>query len=204
MDHARVVTVVCGVPRSGTSLLMHMLRAGGMPILSDDTRPADAGNPNGYFEYDPARRAAHDNTWVDAAVGKAVKVVHVLLPSLPRRLQYRVLFARRDMGEIIASQQTVLDRLGRRGARIPPARLAETFSAQVGLVLRWANEQSHINLLNVDYCNVITDPFNQARRMNEFLGGHLDEAAMAAAVDPSLYRQRAAAIPQPERSPCAT
>ena len=183
---------------------MRMLSAGGMPVLSDGTRPADAGNPIGYFEYDPVRATGRDDSWVDDAPGKAVKVIHVLLPRLPPRHHYQVLFARRDMCEVLASQQAVLDRLGRRGARIAPAQLAETFSAQVGLVLRWVTEQPHIDLLNVDYRNVITDPFNQARRMNEFLGGHLDEAAMAAAVDPSLYHRRAAAIPQPERSPCPT
>ena len=202
MNLPRVVTVVSGVPRSGTSLLMRMLWAGGMPILTDGTRPADASNPTGYFEHDAVRTTARDDSWVDDAAGKAVKVIHLLLPRLPPRFHYRVLFARRDMGEVLASQQALLHDNGRRGADLAPGRLAEALAAQATRALEWADRQPHVALLPVHFHDVINHPPEQARRMNQFLGGALDEAAMAAAVDPSLYRHRRADYPLPERHPC--
>ena len=187
-----VLTVVSGLPRSGTSLLMQMLSAGGMPLLVDTTRPPDAHNPNGYFEFDAVKRASSNTAWVNAAVGKAVKVVHVLLPHLPPGFQYRVVFAHRDPREVLASQRAMLDATGRRGADLPPARLAEVFARQVRDALGWAARQPRVSLLEVQHRELIRDPAGQAKRINLFLGGALDESAMAAVVDPSLYRQRQA------------
>src|SRR6266567_4048665 len=77
-----MIVVVSGLPRSGTSLMMQMLRAGGMPLLTDDLRPADVDNPNGYWEYEPVKRLQQDNSWISKAEGKAVKVVSALLQYL--------------------------------------------------------------------------------------------------------------------------
>jgi hypothetical protein len=106
------VTIVSGLPRSGTSLLMQMLRAGGMPVLADDARPPDTDNPAGYLEYAPVLRTATDANWVAAAPGHAVKVIYALLRHLPRGFAYRVLWMRRDLDEVIASQQAMLARRG--------------------------------------------------------------------------------------------
>jgi hypothetical protein len=171
---------------------MQMLCAGGMPLLVDATRPPDAHNPNGYFEFDAVKRAASDIAWVKAAVGKAVKVVHVLLPHLPPGYVYRVVFTHRDPHEVLASQRAMLDATGHRGADLPPERLAEVFARQVRNTLDWAARQPHVSLLEVQHRELIHDPAGQAKRINRFLGGALDESAMAAVVDPSLYRQRQA------------
>jgi hypothetical protein len=186
------VTIVTGLPRSGTSMMMQMLAAGGMPVLTDSARPPDADNPRGYFEFEPAKRTARDAGWVAGAAGKAVKLVHVLLPDLPPGYEYRVLFMHRDMVEVLASQRAMLERLHRSGADLTPARLAEVFSKQLRSVQDWIAQQPHISALDVDYWRVIESAAAEARRINEFLGGGLDEARMTAAVDPSLYRQRGA------------
>ena len=185
-----VVTVVSGVPRSGTSLLMQMLEAGGMPLLVDSCRPADADNPRGYCEFAPVKRTAIDGAWVRDAVGKAVKVVHLLLPHLPATYRYRILFAQRDAREVLASQRVMLERFGRHGADLPPDRLATVLAAQARHALDWAGAQPHVRLAHVNHHDLIHHPSNEARRINALLGGSLDEAAMAAAVEPSLYRQR--------------
>lgn len=184
------VTVVSGLPRSGTSLMMQMLGSGGMPLLADAHRPPDADNPRGYFEYEPAKATKTDARWVAGGVGKAVKLVHLLLPDLPDGYAYRVVLMGRDMSEVLASQRAMLDRLGRRGADLSPERLAEVFAAQLRRVRDWAARRPHVALLDVDYHHVIQDPAGQARRVNQFLGGRLDERAMSAAVEPTLYRQR--------------
>ena len=186
----RIATIVSGLPRSGTSLLMQMLAAGGIPALCDDHRRPDPHNPNGYYEFDPVKRTAADASWVAAAAGKAVKVVHVLLPHLPPGYRYRVLFVHRDVREVIASQRVMLDANGRRGADLPPERLAEIFARQVRLAIAWAGRQPDVSMLELRHRDLIQDPAAEARRINRFLGGALDETAMAAAVNPSLYRQR--------------
>lgn len=174
--------MVSGLPRSGTSMLMQMLAAGGMPVLTDGVRQADEDNPYGYFEYEPVKRSATDVTWVSDAVGKAVKVVHLLLPWLPADYPYRVLFMRREMNEVLASQQRMLRRTGRRGADLPDGRLAEVFEDQVTRVVEWLGRQHNIAVLSLQYRAVLDDPPAAARQINDFLCGGLDEAAMAGRV----------------------
>jgi hypothetical protein len=114
------IVVVSGLPRSGTSMMMQMLEAGGLPILTDGERVADADNPRGYYEYAPAKRLMTDRTWLPAADGKAVKIVAQLLPYLPPAPhRFRVIFMKRDLGEVLASQQVMLANLNKTGARLP-------------------------------------------------------------------------------------
>ena len=89
------VIVVSGPPRSGTSLLMQMLEAGGVEPLRDDTRPADAGNPRGYYEFEAVKRLRHDHEWLQGAEGKLVKIVTPLLSMLPLRTGSPTSIARR-------------------------------------------------------------------------------------------------------------
>src|SRR5262245_57703089 len=107
------ITIVSGLPRSGTSLMMRMLEAGGMPVLVDNIRAADEDNPAGYYEFEPVKQTSADNAWVKLAVGKAVKVVYRLLYDLPAGFRYRVLFMQRDMAEVLASQRKMLERAGK-------------------------------------------------------------------------------------------
>lgn len=184
------VTIVSGLPRSGTSMMMQMLSAGGMPVLSDGVRGPDADNPRGYFEFEPVKRTAKDAGWVDQAAGKAVKIVHLLLPELPASHDYRVVFMERDLQEVVASQALMLARLERAGADLNPKELADAFAVQLRRVRAWLAGQPHFQLLDVSYHQVINDPHGQAARTNEFLGGQLAEPSMAAAVEPTLYRHR--------------
>jgi len=187
---AQAVTVVTGLPRSGTSMLMQMLLAGGMPVLSDAVRAADVSNPRGYFEFEAVKGTRRDSRWVADAAGKAVKVVHLLVPDLPAGYSYRVLAIRRNIAEVLASQEALLHAQGRHGAELPPQRLGEILLAQLEEAVRWVEQQPHFSILHLNFHEVIAAPLAQARRMNEFLGGGLDERKMAAAVEPSLYRQR--------------
>ena len=190
LENDKWVTVVSGLPRSGTSMMMRMLSAGGMPVLADDTRPPDEDNPFGYYELEAAKGLRNDRNWVGSAVGGAVKVVHLLLPELPPDSAYRVIMMRRDLGEVLASQRAMLRRRERRGAELAPEKLAELFSHQLRRVTEWVRSQPHFSLLQVDYRDVIERPAAQAARVNAFLGGMLDVGKMIGAVDPALYRHR--------------
>lgn len=196
IDPGEVITIVAGLPRSGTSMMMQMLVAGGLPPLTDGNRGADASNPKGYFEYRKATQLGSDSAWIVEARGKVVKIVAQLLPSLPaeiggKRAHYRIVFMERDLEEIVASQRTMLDRQERSGARLEQAHLAEVFRAQLRKV-HGEIEDRKIPILRIRYADAINDPHSVAESVKRFFDDKpLDVAAMAGVVDPSLYREKA-------------
>lgn len=185
------VTVVTGLPRSGTSMMMQMLSAGGLPILTDGQREADDDNPRGYYELEAATRLRTDASWLDEAVGKGVKIVAQLLPRLPADHRYRVVFMQRDLEEVLASQEVMLRRRSRETSSLSPERLREAFEQQIRRVKVWLARRS-VPTLFVDYGAALEDPQGTAAALETFLGGDLDVSAMAGAVTRSLYRQRRA------------
>ncbi len=188
-DANNTVVVVSGLPRSGTSMMMQMLAAGGLEALTDHKREADLDNPRGYFEFEKAKAIAHDNAWLDEAPGKAVKIVANMLPSLKQGLQYKIVFMWREMEEILQSQATMLKRSGHKGEREFRA-LSDTFTKQLRRMTGWLASTEIVDVLYIDYADAVADPPATAASVNAFLGGRLDESAMVAAVSPDLYRQR--------------
>lgn len=184
------VTIVSGLPRSGTSLLMQMLAAGGMQVITDGQRAADQHNPRGYFELDAVKHTRTDHSWLTRAEGNAVKVVHLLLPLLPADREYRVIFMQRDLSEIIASQRAMLQQQGRPAANLPDSKLAEIFGNQLSQVRHWLSQYPNFQVLHLQHRDVIEMPLAAAQQIAAFLGGGLDPKRMAAAVEPGLYRHR--------------
>lgn len=184
------VTIISGLPRSGTSMMMQMVAAGGMKVLTDQVREADDDNLKGYFEFEPVKATKQDNSWVKQAVGKAVKAIYAFLIDLPPEYEYRVIFMRRPLQEAMRSQQKMLQRLGQKGATADPEQLASIFERQLAKTERWLAEQHNFRCLDMHYSHVIQDPLAAANAICEFLDTPLDTQAMSAAVDPSLYRQR--------------
>jgi hypothetical protein len=184
------IVIVSGLPRSGTSLAMQMLAAGGMPLLVDERRAADADNPRGYFEFEPVKSVAKDASWLAAARGKAVKIVSLLLYDLPPGECYRIVFMERDLTEVLASQRKMLLRRGKPvGADDEMRRSLELHLAKLNV---WLDAQPHIAVRRVGYNALLGQPLAEAGRVAEFLGRPLDVERMAAAVDPALYRNRGA------------
>ncbi len=183
------VVIVSGLPRSGTSMMMQMLDAGGLDILTDGSRNADEDNPRGYYEYEKTKSLARDNTWLAEAVGKGVKVVSNLLPALRPALHYKIVFMWRDMEEVLRSQAAMLKHSGHKGEREFRA-LADTFSKQLGHMRAMLAHSKNLDVHYVDYAGAIADPAAAAAQVNTFLDGKLHEAEMAAAIHPELRRQR--------------
>ena len=171
--------------------MMQMLAAGGMPVLTDELRGPDPDNPRGYYEFEPVKRTRHDPSWLVGAGGKAVKLVHLLLYDLPAEYSYRVIFMKRRLSEVLASQRAMLDRQGKKGANLSDARLGEIYESQLSKLQSWLNQQSNFSVLSIDYNELIADPRIATDAIESFLEGGLDTISMMKMVEPSLYRQRA-------------
>ena len=187
---ADAITVVSGLPRSGTSMLMKMLAAGGLEPLTDGLRSADADNPGGYYEFEKVKQLDNEAGWLAAAMGKTVKVISQLLDKLPVDKQYKIVFALRDMDEILASQRAMLKRRGRADDGVPDAEIAAVFNRHLQEVREWLAGQGHMEVLYVDYAAILQAPLVESQRIVDFLALPLDVPQMAGVVDESLYRQR--------------
>lgn len=186
------LTIVSGLPRSGTSLMMQMIDVGGIPALIDHVRKADDDNPKGYYEFEPVKRTKKDASWVADGPGSVVKMVHLILLDMPLDHRYRVVFMRRKLDEVVKSQNIMLDRHGKKTDDMPPERLMDLYRAQMRKVQNYMNEHAdNFKFIEVSYNDLMNDPKPPVEKVADFLDG-LDTEKMLAVVDPSLYRNRAA------------
>lgn len=173
-------------------MVLQMLAAGGLDVLTDGIRAADEDNPRGYLEWEKVKSLKRDAAWVAGALGKAVKVIYCFLPDLPAGYHYRVLFMRRDLDEILASQAAMLARRKTpesiETALADNARMKRLFENELRETDEWLRGRPMFSVLDVEYRAVLERPLDEARRMAAFLGGHLEAVAMGAAVDATLYR----------------
>jgi hypothetical protein len=185
--HADII-VVSGLPRSGTSLMMQMLDNGGVEVVTDGARTADIDNPKGYYELEKVKTIKRDASWLADARGKAFKMVSQLLYDLPGGERYRIIFMERDFDEMLASQEKMLQRLGRPAA--PRQQIERSFTQHLSRLHDWLAGQEHMQVLRVSYNALLAQPRQHAEHVGEFLGGRADVEKMAGTVDPSLYRNR--------------
>ncbi len=183
------VTIVSGLPRSGTSMMMQMLEAGGIPILTDKQRVADEDNPKGYYEFERVKQVTKDQAWLEDSRGKAVKMVSALLKDLPPGYHYKIVFMRRKMDEILKSQSVMLARSGK-SADIPDDKMAALFQQHLDQVMKWLPAQPNIDVLYIHYNDVMQNPSQEVEKLVQFLGSDLDANAMVGVVDKALYRER--------------
>jgi len=188
-----VITIVSGLPRSGTSMMMRMLEAGGMDVVVDNIRKADEDNPKGYYELEKVKEIKNDYSWLDNVQGKVVKMVSMLLYELPSNRNYNVIFMKRGIDEILASQRTMLQRKGNR-SDINDEEMGKLFNRHLEEIENWLAGQINIRILYINYNDVIEDPRKIAQVINHFLNKALNIGKMVETVDGSLYRQRSAFI----------
>jgi predicted AlkP superfamily phosphohydrolase/phosphomutase/tetratricopeptide (TPR) repeat protein len=188
----QIITVVSGLPRSGTSMMMQLLVASGRKALTDFKRAADEDNPLGYFEFEKTLELAKDVSWVPEARGKVVKIVAHLLPFLPPTEHYHVIFMERNLAEVVASQTAMLARQGRRGAELDAEQLMETYSAQLQRLRANLAGRPDMRILAVHYDELLANAPAGVERLAQFLGTPFDRSAAAASIHPQLKRQQAA------------
>lgn len=187
---SETIIVVSGLPRSGTSMMMRMLEAGGLELLIDGVRTADEDNPNGYYEFEQVKQLEQRNTkWLSEAQGKAVKIISALLTYLPPDYHYKVLFMNRKIVEVLASQRKMMARHGK-SDMISDAEMARLLHKHVKQVKIWLNRHPNIKALELDYNAIMADPEPHIQQINYFLNSELSERTMLSAIEPSLYRNR--------------
>ncbi len=185
------IIIVSGLPRSGTSMMMKMLEAGGIPPLTDEIREADTDNPKGYYEFERVKKLDKgDTAWLPEAEGKSVKVISALLKHLPDDYDYRIIFMRRDMDEILASQRKMLIRRGENADDVNETTMAQLFKKHLNQVENWLAQQSNVQTIFLHYSAILADPVPAIAKLNAFLGEKLEATAAAQVVDPDLYRNR--------------
>jgi RNase adaptor protein for sRNA GlmZ degradation len=185
-----MITIVSGLPRSGTSMMMRMLEAGGMVLVIDNIRKADEDNPYGYFEFEKVKKIKKDSSWLDYTQGKAFKIVSMLLYNLPHDKNYKVIFMKRNMKEIMASQKIMLERHKRDRDDVDDEQMARLSEKHIHQIDIWLGKQQNIDTLYVNYNDFIERPRENAEAVNQYLGNILDVDRMVKTVDKSLYRNR--------------
>ena len=183
------VTIVSGLPRSGTSMMMKMLDAGGLPPLIDNIRVADEDNPKGYYEFERVKQLQTDKAWLPDAYGKVVKIISMLLQHLPDNHSYKVIFMLRNIDEILASQRKMLARRGEQ-PKIPDDKMAEMYKNHLEKLKKQLNDKNNFDVLYVKYNEILESPEEHCIQVNSFLGGILNQQKMLTVIDKNLYRQR--------------
>jgi hypothetical protein len=172
-------------------MMMKMLEAGGLQVLTDNIRKANKDNPRGYYEFERVKKLPEgDTAWLDECTGKVVKIITQLVTYLPDSYNYKILVMRRKIHEILASQARMLERRGESQGEVSDEQMAELFAKHLKQVYTWMEEQPNVEHIDVDYNEMLLDPRPTVDRVQGFLGRSLDGDAMAAVVDPDLYRNR--------------
>jgi len=186
------ITVVSGLPRSGTSMMMSALKKGGMPVLVDNIRKADQNNPKGYLELERVKKLPKgDYDWLAIAQGKAVKIVSALLTYLPECYQYKVIFLERDMDEILSSQQRMLERTNKIDEdNQSDEMLRQSYQEHIKEISTWLEDQDWLQTLYVSYNEILRQPDIEFQKIAVFLDQLVDPQMMAQVVDPELYREK--------------
>ena len=190
MKDKNTIVIVSGLPRTGTSMMMQMLKAGGMSIVTDHIKQPDEDNPRGYYEYEKVKDIRTDNSWLKNCHGKAVKMVSALLHYLPKDKKYRVIFMLRNMEEMFESQTAMLQRLGGEEAGISQEEMCEKLEKHLLTVKDWIARQKNIQVTYIDYNKVIQNPRRHASLVSQFLKGQVNVEKMSTVVDGSLYRKK--------------
>jgi hypothetical protein len=189
--YGRPIVVVSGLPRSGTSMMMQMLEAGGVEPMTDGIRTADESNPKGYYELERVKDLEEgvDELWLRSARGRAVKIIAFLMRHLPENFNYKVILMDRKLDEVLASQTKMLTSLGEMSETEDP-RMRKLFADSLARTKSMLAFRPCFEVLHVKYHSVIEDGRKHADELNRFLGRQLDAEAMAAVVNPELYRNR--------------
>jgi hypothetical protein len=187
---AAPIFIVSGLPRCGTSMMMQMLEAGGIQVITDHIRQADEDNPHGYYEFEKVKKIKEDSSWLDGCHGKVFKMVSALLYYLPNSKEYKIVFMKRKMDEMLASQNTMLQRQGRNDAVVSDEEMAKKLDKHLLKIETWLAKQRNFKVIYINYNSVIENALENAKNVAFFLNLPMDIDKSVKVVESSLYRQK--------------
>jgi hypothetical protein len=171
-----------------------MLEAGGLPPMTDNIRVADVDNPRGYYEWEAIKQIAKKPELLDdeSIQGKAIKCISMLLPLLPTKHQYKVIFMMRPIAEVMASQQAMTSRLGTKGASPDRDQLERGLRAHREEIRRWGRTAPDVEWLEIDYPELVREPEPEIAKLIKFLGQERlpNKKTMCDVIDPALHRRK--------------
>lgn len=180
--------IVSGLERSGTSMLMQILLAGGAPVAFGNSRLPDQNNPKGYYELEGGKiiNKLMDGTFpLNKYKGKFIKITSYGLKYLPLG-DYKIIYSERNIEEILDSMEKM--------ANIYDTNREETRESFVKLnsmIKNYIREREDIEVLIVNYNNIISKPSINLKKIYDFLGlADINLEKMVDAIDKKLYRQR--------------
>lgn len=182
------VVIVSGLPRSGTSMMMNILHAGGFPLIVDNFREADEDNLRGYFEFEKVKSLKEDTSWVSAAGGKVFKATSNFLKYLPENIRYKIIFMERDLDEVLDSQEKMLIRHNKR--LFDKAELKLIYQKHLCAIKSWVKEQENMKVMYLDYSSVVRQPESELFKLASFLDVDFDHSIVLGVINPGLYRNR--------------
>ena len=184
------IIVVSGLPRSGTSLMMQILQAGGITLLTDNSRKADLNNPQGYYEFDPVKQLQKNSEWLSLASGKAVKIISHLLKYLPDKFSYKIFFMERDINEIINSQNRMLDNLNNDRGKLSENQLKNYYTKHLKEIKSFINNSQNFEVRYISFQNLHQQPQMELDKIRRFLSINMDSDTLKKIIKPDLYRNR--------------
>ena len=185
------VIVVSGLPRSGTSLMMNILKAGGVELVTDNIRQSDEDNPLGYFELEAVKLLGEGRVdWLAQSPGKVVKIITAQLQHLPDQYEYKIIVMQRLISEVLASQRAMMARNNKNIESQNEAKLGENYKQHLLKVYQWMERQRNVDFIRINYNQLLSNPTTSIEKVTHFLGKTMDGEAMIRAIDPTLHRQR--------------
>ncbi len=181
--------IVSGLERSGTSMIMQILHAGGVPVAFDtSSRPADENNPKGYFELEGGKviNKLMDSTFpLEMYLGKFIKITSFGMRFLPKG-KYKVIYTQRNIEEVLFSMERMTKKKDDNRAEI-----RDSFLKLDMFVKDIITNRNDIEELFVNYNQIIKNPRKSIEKISHFIKEeevNLDK--MIESVDLSLYRNR--------------
>ncbi len=181
-----IITIVSGLPRSGTSMMMQILKSGGMKVVTDNIRKANEDNPHGYYEYERVKKIKEDTAWLKETRGKAFKMISQLLYDLPSNENYKIIFMNRKMNEILASQSKMLERMGSNKGGKKKEKMGKFFDKHLCEIKDWIESRKCMAVLYIDYNDFLVNSDEHIKTLNRFLNYKLNEKKAIKVIDKSI------------------
>jgi hypothetical protein len=180
--------IVSGLERSGTSMLMQILKAGGIPISFDKSRKPDVNNPKGYFELEGGKiinKLMGGVFPLKLYLGEFIKITAYGLKYLPKG-NYKIIYSERNIEEILDSMEKMTGEIDSDRSQIK-----DSFQKLNNMIKKKIISRDDAEILFLNYNEIMKNPKKNINKIGGFLKiKDLDVEEMMRVIDIGLYRNR--------------